>query len=193
MAEEEGAEVVKKPIPRKAGLMNTFGKLPNEITTYFDHFTNLLDQFPPDVVISYMFAMVELAHNNTIYCGVVKMHKVDSTLARKAVDNHHMTRGDFKTLFKTILGKGLTAKTAEKIKSAEIIRDKILHGKSVNKELQRKAILEILEYAELFNEEVDNIAGIKPFGKLQGFKGAAKPLDKSTSRWILKGIGLTIS
>ena len=111
--------------------------------------------------------------------------------ARTAVDNHHMTRGEFKDLYKTIFGKPLTKTVADKIAEAEKVRDRILHGKTVSETDKRKAVIDILEYARAFNAAVYDISGFKPFGSLQGFKGRAKPLDKSTSRWILKGVGLT--
>jgi len=163
------------------------------LKTYFAHFPKLAQEFPWDVSISYMFSLVELAHNMTIYCGVVKLHRVNNTLARTAVNNHHMTRDGFKDLFKTIFGKPIKKTLEEKLALAEKARDFILHGKDVSEEDKRKAIVDILEYAFAFNNAVDEIAGFKPFGSLQGFKGRAESLDKSTSRWILKGVGLTTS
>ena len=80
--------------------------------------------------------------------------------------------------------------TIAKIESAQKTRNKILHGKTVSDADKRRAIISILEYAEAFNEEVSAVAGFRPFGSLQGFRGAAQSLDKSTSRWVLKGIGL---
>ena len=101
-----------------------------------------------------------------------------------------MTRSGFRDLYATIFGKSLKKATADKIAEAEKVRDRILHGKKVSEADKRKAVVEILEYAEAFNAEVQGLAGFKPFGSLQGFKGRAESLDKSTSRWILKGIGL---
>lgn len=178
------------PVPRTRGIINKFDALPAEIKIYFEHFPKLAQEFPWDVSISYMFSLVELAHNMTLYCGVVKRHRVDSTLARTAVDNHHMTRSGFRDLYETIFGKRSEKDTADKIAEAEKIRDRILHGKKVSEADKRKAVVDILEYAEAFNAEVQSLAGFKPFGSLQGFKGRAEALDKSTSRWILKGIGL---
>ena len=181
------------PTPNKKGILNQYDRLPDEIKKYFGHFPKLAEEFPWDVSISYLFSLVELAHNMTIYCGVVKLHRVDSALARTAVDNFHMTRSGFKDLYETILGRPLKKSIADKIAESEEVRDRILHGKSVSQENKRKAVSGVLKYAEEFNAEMYNIAGFKPFGSLQGFKGRAKPLDKSTSRWILKGIGLELS
>ena len=79
----------------------------------------------------------------------------------------------------------------DKIAEAEKVRDLILHGKQVSEVDKRKAVVDVLEYAKSFNAEVSRIAGFKPFGSLKGFKGRGQPLDKSTSRWVLKGVGLT--
>lgn len=125
----------------------------------------------------------------TLYCGVVKLHKVEASLARIAIDNQHITRDGFKELFKAIFGKPLKKSVIGKIEEAEGIRDKILHGKNTTEGDKRKAVIDILEYAKAFNDELYSVAGFRPFGSLQGFKGRATPLDKSTSRWVLKGIG----
>ena len=103
-----------------------------------------------------------------------------------------MTRDGFRDLYETTFAKRLEQPVANKIAEAEKVRDRILHGKTVSEADKRKAIVDILEYAEAFNAAVHDIARFKPFGSLRGFKGRAKTLDKSTSRWILKGIGLTI-
>ncbi len=177
--------------PRTRGILNRYNALPDEIKKYFEHFPKLAEEFPWDVSISYLFSLVELAQNMTIYCGVVKLHRVNSALARTAVDNHHMTRGGFKDLYATILGKPLKKNVVDKIAEAENVRDRILHGKKVSEADKRKAVVDVLEYAKSFNAEVSRIAGFKPFGSLKGFKGRGQPLDKSTSRWVLKGVGLT--
>ena len=104
-----------------------------------------------------------------------------------------MTRNGFKDLFKAIFGKPLDKPVAEKIEKAELVRDRILHGKTVSELEKRKAVIDILDYAEALNSAVCDLAGFRPFGLLTGFKGRAQSLDKSTSRWVLKGIGLTMS
>lgn len=180
-------------VPRTRGLLNQFDRCSDEVRSYYEHFPKLAEEFPWDVTISYLFARVELAHNMTLYCGMVKQHKVDTGIARTAVDNRHMTRDGFKELFKAIMGKSLKHSIIAKMKEAEKIRDKILHGKSVKDEDKRKAIADIIAYADLYNSFVFDIGGFKPFGPLQGFKGRGAPLDKSTSRWIVKGMGFELS
>ena len=175
---------------RKPTILKKFDNLPDEIRRYFAHFPNLAKDYPWEVSISYAFSLVETAHNMTVYCGVVKIHKVDRSLARTALENHHMTRPGFRELYKAIFNRKLPQTIVDKIIRAEAVRDRILHGKEANDNDKRQAIIDVLDYAEAFNAEVNKVASFKPFGSLQGFKGRGKPLDKSTSRWILKGMGL---
>lgn len=177
-------------IPRTAGILSLFGRLPESLQSYLSHFPSLAQNYPWDVSISYLFAQTELAQNMTVFGGVVKLHKVNTTIARSTVDRHHMTRERFRELYKTIIGNAISADALVKAKDAEKIRDRILHGKTVSDADKRKAVVSILEYGNLLNEQVFVDAGFRPFGSMQGFKGRGVPLDKSTSKWVLTGIGL---
>jgi hypothetical protein len=173
------------------GVVAKFNALDPKVQAYFSHLPGLAEHYPWEVAISYLFARVELAHNMLIYCAVVKLHRVHTEIASRGINNHHMTRDGFKNLFSTVTGKNLKAETLAKIASAETTRDRLLHGKSVSEEQKRKAVVDILDYAVAFNSDAHSCCGIRPFGKLKGFKGRTKPLDKSTSRWVLKGMGVT--
>ena len=72
------------------------------------------------------------------------------------------------------------------------VRNRILHGQNVEEKDFRKAVVAIIEYAEEFNQKFYDLGGFRPFGRIQGFKGAGAYMEKSTSRWVLKGIGLPI-
>lgn len=177
-------------IPRTwRGIVNHYNRCSDDVKGYFSHFPSLAQNYPWNVSISYMFGLVELAQNMTVYCGVVKLHKVNVTMARTAINNQHMTREGFKDLYKSIFGKPIKPSVSNKLEEAEKIRDRILHGKKVSEADKKKTVIDILEYAEAFNSEINSVAGFKPFGSLKGFKGRAKSLDKSTSRWMLKGVG----
>jgi hypothetical protein len=173
------------------GVVAKFNGLDPKVREYFSHLPGLAEHYPWEVAISYLYARVELAHNMLIYCSVVKLHRVHTEIASKGINNHHMTRDGFRTLFQTVTGKSIRADTLAKISYAEGVRDRLLHGKSVSEEQKRKAVVDILDYAIAFNADAHVCCGIKPFGKLKGFKGRTKPLDKSTSRWVLKGMGIT--
>lgn len=177
-------------IPRTAGILKIFEAKPEGLKAYLPHFKSLAKDYPWEVSISYLFAQTELAQNMTVYGAVVKLHRVDSTIARSTVDGHHMTRNRFRDLYKIIIDKEISDEAIKSATEAEKIRDRILHGKIVSDSDKRKAVVSILQYAELLNEQVFNDAGFRPFGSMQGFKGRAGSLDKSTSRWVLTGMGL---
>ena len=86
-----------------------------------------------------------------LYCGVVKLHKVDATLGRKAVEAKHVTRQRFGELFETIYGKKVRASISKKLEDASKIRDKVLHGKKTTPKELRTAVVEVIDYASEFN------------------------------------------
>jgi len=171
------------------GVVAHYRECPDDVQSYFDAIPGLVEAYSWEVSLSYQFGRVELAHNMTLYCGVVKLHQVDSQLARVAVEAHHITRDHFKELFKTIFGKRIRKSIAERLEKASEVRDKVLHGKSATPRDLRQAVVDVLDYSVEFNDFVQSIAGFRPFGPLRGFKGRAKPLGKSTSRWVLRGVG----
>jgi hypothetical protein len=178
-------------IPYTAGILKKFDELPENLKAYLSHFPDLVaDEYPWDVSISYLFARIELAQNMTIYGGVVKLHRVHSAVAKSAIDRLHMTRPRFRELYKTIMDNPISDDAIIKSRDAEKIRDKILHGKKVSESDKRKAVVSVLEFANLLNEQVFEDAQFRPFGSMQGYKGRATPLDKSTSKWVLKGMGI---
>lgn len=173
-------------------VVHRFRQAPPEIANYFNHLPSLAENYPWEVSISYMFGLVELAQNNCLYCGLVKIHKVDSALAREAIDSYPLHRQDFRKFYESILGRKRKTATFAKLEEAQSIRDRLIHGKDVSEQGKRKAVVDIIEFAARFNADVHAIATFRPFGDLRGFKGRGKALDKSTSRWVLRGIGFTI-
>lgn len=180
-------------VKSKRGLLNRFKASPTEIRTYFEHVPKLIADFPLDVCLSYVFTQLERAQNAILYCGVVKLHRAHATLARTAIDVHQMTRSDFKAKFETVFAKPIPSATSALLAKAEDARDRVMHGKQTTDKEKREAVASVLDYAEAVNQLVSSIAGFKPFGYLRGFKGAAHSLDRSTSRWLLKGMGFTIA
>lgn len=161
-----------------------------EIQEYFPAFSELVEDYSWDVSVSYVFSRVEAAKHGAIYCGIVKLHWTDSTLTRELVDKDHMSRGRFRELFKIVYGKPIDEELVKKLSEAEVIRDKIAHGKRWTDEQARTALKDIFDFAEGFNAFTQELASIKPFGDLRGFKGRKESLPKETTRWILKGMGI---
>jgi hypothetical protein len=165
----------------------------DEVKNYFDLLPKLIEEFPWEVALAYLFLNIEKAQNRMLYCGVVKLHRADSTLADRAVNAQHITRDGFASLFENVFGRRLTKATANQIDAAEGVRDRVIHGKIVSDAEMREAISNLLDYSEAINSEVDSLAGFKPFGDLRGFKGRRQALDASTTRWLLKGLGFNLA
>lgn len=171
--------------------MRRFEESPRNVREYFRCAPQLLEgEYPYDVVLAWMFARLERAHNMAIHAGVVKLHRGDSTVTRNVLDTHHMTRDGFRKLFKTVFDKPLKKEIATTLNTAERIRDKTMHGKAVTDAEYRKAIVAVVDYAEVFNEFMSELGGFQPFGDLRGFKGRGQALDKRTTQWVLRGMGI---
>lgn len=179
-------------VPTAATIEKKFEGLDNEIKESFKHFPKLFREFPLDVSIIYLFAQIELAQVNAIYCGAAKLHRVNHEVARTAVENWHMSRNGFKEMYKTIFEHKLSESIAARLSHAEKTRDKIVHGRRPKNGSMRQAVFDILEFATEFSQQVNSDGGFTPFGSLRGFKGRGKSLDKAPSRWMLKGMGFNI-
>lgn len=171
-------------------LIKHFESAPDIVQKYFPDFIELVENYEWDVSVSYIFSRVELAKHKTIYCGIVKLHWCESTLTRKMVYEEHMSRSRFKELFITVFGKPIPKDIIDKLEKGESVRDKIAHGKRWQEKEVREGLTNIIDFASEFNEFVFCLAGFKPFGNLTGFKGRAEPLEKSTTRWVLKGMDI---
>lgn len=180
-------------IKSKPGLKKAYGDCSQEVRDYFTHLPKLLDDFPMDVCLAYAFARLELGQNLALYCGVVKIHKVNADVAKSVIGTHHMTREGFIELYKTVFDLDLPKAAHADLKSAEKTRDNVMHGKSTGDDKIRNAIARVLEYAEEINKQLHAKHGLKPYGSIKGFAGRAKKLDKRTSRFLLKGMGFAIS
>lgn len=175
------------------GVRNRLLDSPLDVQSYFEPVEDLIQYYPWEVSLSYLFSRVEKAHVMALYCGVVKIHRTDKDLAKSAVDRFENRREEFLKLFEKIYGKDIPRALINKLEKAQNIRNRVLHGKNVEEKDFRMAIVAIIEYASGFNQHCRRIQGIPTFiGSLQGFAGATSPLDKSTSRWVLKGIGLPL-
>lgn len=176
-------------VKSKPGLLKYFNGAPAEIRWYFEFLPKLVEGFPLEIALAYVFSRVELAHNMTLYCGITKLHKADTGLASRAVQGHHMTRTEFRKKYEIVYGKAIPDSTALLLTQAEAVRDRVLHGKRASDDQIRNAVAHVLEYADQLNGYTQTQSGPRPFGDLRGFRGAAQSLEKGTSRWVLRGMG----
>lgn len=179
-----------KKAPSYIAIKKSFESSDERIKRYYSDLPKLIDgNFSYQICIAYCFLKVEQALNRTLYGGVAKVHRGDKDIAQRIVNMHHLTRDGFLNLYRNIFGRPLNDDVLNKIKAAEKIRDKVIHGKRVTDPEIREAIIDVLEYSQSLNIEVHSIAGFYPFGDMRGFKGRSKPLDRRTTKWLMRGLG----
>ena len=183
----------EKDTPRLGGIRNQYNALPKKIQDYFPYLPDLIESYPYIIAFSYLFYKMELAHTMALYCGLRKHKKVDIELADIAVNNTEMDREKFRKFFETVFDKKFPKRLIERVDNIQKIRNKIFHGKDNFSDAQvRREIVNIMNYAKEFNQDMKRISGFEPFGKLRGVPGKSKPHNKDTSRLLLKGMGFDI-
>ena len=125
-----------------------------EVKSFFDPISELIEHYRWEVSIGYMFTRVEQAHNHLLRGAAVKIHGVNGSTANRFVDGQHITRKEFSRLYKNVVGGSVPARAAKFLSEAEKIRDRVVHGKRVVEKDQRTAIIYIVEYAEGINAEL---------------------------------------
>lgn len=176
------------PTPSIVSVIKRYESTPPDVQKYFEHLPALARAFPWEITMAYLFVRVELAQNRALRGGVVKLHRANSEVAESIIDSMLITRKSFLTYYQTIFGEPMPSATVTKLRVAEGVRDKTVHGKSVEPALYREAIVDVLDCAVEINQHVQSIAGFRPFGSMQGYKGNAQPLEKGTTRWLLRGL-----
>ena len=181
-------------------VLNKYKEAPESVQWYFGSFPALVPALMIidkkhywDMIIAYLFMRIEQAQHKTLYSAMVKIYKVDKDLADKALDDFYMTRPKFLKLYKTLAEKPINRKVFKAGRSAEKIRDKIMHGKKVDEVDKRNAVVAIFKYAKLFNKQTKIDFGFEPFGRMKGFNGRGGSHDRVTSEWMLKGMGVAPS
>jgi len=174
------------------GVVNVYRASPKEVQGYFEAIPDLVERFNLEVAIGFMFIRLEKALNTMLYCGARKLHRAHADTAFSFVDSHHMTRKEFRRLFRNVFGEEIPKDLTDTLAEAERVRDKIVHGKSAADADKRRAIVRLIEYAGGMNELVSKLAGFRPFTTdLRGFVGRAESLHASTTSWLMKGLGFT--
>jgi hypothetical protein len=181
----------------RPGLRNLFNKFDDDIRLYFDDLLPLVDSdFSFDIILAYVFFKLEQGQRQALFCGARKLHKTDSELTWLALDKQHVTRETYQRFVQTIFGFEIPKPTLEIIAKAEESRDRLMHGRDVDELEKREAISRVLHYCDQINKLIadDKKLGFKPYkSDLRGFAGALASLDQSTTRWILKGMGFSLS
>ncbi|MHC8509473.1 MAG: hypothetical protein ACYYKD_08780 [Rhodospirillales bacterium] len=172
-------------------LINRFNALPEEIRNYLPDAEDLLvDEWDYEILIAYLFQKTETAHSMALYCGMIKRHRVHKNLAWRAVQSEYMTRDRFRELVSEVFEKNLPRKAVSTIKTADDVRDNIMHGKMTSEAQKRRAVGSVFQYAEQLNEFTYQSARFRPLAS-RGFAGTIQTLPKPPSRLVVKGLGLT--
>ena len=174
------------------GVIRHYEAAPERIRDYFPYFVELVERYNYnwEVPISYVFSRIEQAKRMTIYCGIVKLHWCESSLTWRLVSEDHLSRRRFRELFEIVFGRKIPNHLIEKLEKGEHVRDKIAHGMPWQPAEARKGLTNVIDFAEEFNEFVAEHAGFRPFGDLRGYRGKREPLTKTTTRWVLRGMGI---
>ncbi len=173
-------------------VLNKYYALEEHIQNHFYDFETLIE-YEWEVILAYVFFKLEQAQVRTLFGGSIKLYRVNSEMAWKAVETEHISRNAFREFYKNIFNRDISATAIEPLRKAEEVRDKVIHGKHVPEKAKRNACGWALEYAEAFDKEVYELAKFHPFGSFTGITGKAKRLDKKTSRAVMKGFGFHIS
>lgn len=171
-------------------VLTMYSQQPKPIQEYFESLPELVERYEWDISISYVFSRIETIKHRTLYCGLIKLHWTDTQLTSELLDKDHMSRGRFRDLFHVVFGKRIDRDILEKLSAAESVRDKVAHGKHLTQSEARKCLADALDFAASFDQFVFDHANFRPFGDLRGFKGRKEALPKSTTRWVLKGMGI---
>jgi hypothetical protein len=172
-------------------VINYFDKLPQDIKLWLKEVPDLVQKYDYEVSIALIFSRIESIKHIIIHRGLVKIHKTNSELTWEILELDHMSRDRFSKIFKTVFNCDIPKSTSDKIKLAERVRDKVMHGKSITGADARNALISSFEYLKEIDEFMQqHSSNIRPFGDGRGFKGRAGTLTKDTTRWVLRGMGL---
>lgn len=167
-----------------------FDRLPDDIRSWIEIVPELVESYIWEVAIAFVFTRIEAIHHETLYRGLVKRHRTHASLTRDLLDRDHMTRRRFRELFKTVFDVPIPHALDEHLSDAEAIRNRVVHGKSLTGAQARGCLMSAFEFLEGLNDFVYVTAGFRPCADGRGFKGRVESLNKETSRWVLRGMGI---
>lgn len=178
-------------VPRDwRGVRNLYERAPERVRDYFESIPSLLKGYDWEISIAYAFLRLEQSHNYCLYAGVRKLHRANSEVASRFIDKHHISRKGFQKLFNNVIGHPLPKALTALISDAEKIRDKVIHGKNSTSAEHRKALVSLLEYSIQLDELVMEKGDFSPFvTDRRGLTGRGEALDKSTTTWLMRGLG----
>lgn len=169
------------------------GELSDDVRAWLDVVPELVEHYTWDVSIAFVFMRIEAINHEVLYRGLVRRHLTDAPLTRALLDRDHMTRRRFRELVKTVFDAPIPADVDAHLTRAEVVRNRVIHGKQVTDAQARACLMAAFEFIEGLNNFIFSTAGFRPCADGRGFKGRVQSLSKDTSRWVLRGMGIPAS
>lgn len=181
-------------VPNYRALRGEFDDSPRAIRSYFWSLPNLMTAELGEVALTYAFFKIEQAQIRTLYGGLLRLHRANSNFVKGVLDREHFTRPKFRELYGNVMGVEFPAPLTEQIQSAETVRDRLMHGRQPTGAEIRNAIANTLRYAVALGATVQQVARFNPCGDMRGVTGTrAQTLDVRTTKWVMKGMGFSVS
>jgi len=180
-------------VPNYQALRAEFNGASQDVRNYFWPLPNLMSAQLGVAALAYAFFKIEQAQIRTLYGGLLRLHRANSTFTRQTLDREYLTRPKFRELYRNVMGVEIPADLTELIQSAEAVRDRLMHGRQPRAAEIRNAIATVLRYAIALGQTVQAVAGFNPCGDMRGVTGTrAQRLDVRTTKWVLKGMGFSV-
>jgi hypothetical protein len=169
-------------------------KFDDDLEHTFEHIEDIVTKLEgvPQIALAYCFSQIENGHRRLLYAGIVRKYRLHPEMTWKFVLEHDITRKGFSELYKAVFKHEYPAKISEKLKSAEKIRDRMIHGKSPSTKEIWGSVINCFEYCEELNVHLREKEKFPGFGKMQGITGRRgnPTLGEPVSHLALVGLGL---
>lgn len=175
-------------MPTIVAIRHQFAALPAEVQTYLRELQPLLDAADLDLSLAYLFMVIEQGRYRSMKCILVRNLKCMTSVVDDELKARAFSRKSFRSSIKSLIGVDISKSDYKALERAEGIRDTIFHGRSASDADKRNAISDCLKFIDVFGEKVKTKTGKNPFATLQGLTSRIKPVDRTQSIWILKGV-----
>ena len=175
-------------MPGIVALRKQYGELPEEVRNYFWKLESLLEDAELEIALAYLFMRLEQGRYRTVKCVLVRMMRCPAKLVDDSFKDFTFQRPTFRRLVKELIDVDIEQPPYSSLSSAEVVRDKLIHGRATTSEQLREALASGFSFVKAFGEVMKNKTGKNPFGNLKGLSSKTKMHPESQARWIIKGV-----
>ena len=173
------------------GLKKIFDTLDKDTRGYLSKLDPLLEDGQNyELALAYCFMKLEEGHHRALKCGLVRLHKCDSSKVDSELQKQHFTQEKYAEVFKNVFSNEIPKDAKDSLTSAQKIRNELIHGKKTSDPDRRDAIFYSLMYMKSLGNFVKEKTEKNPYGNLQGLVGKTSLLPVKSTIWMLKGFGL---